>query len=79
MIVRRPLPDPLALRRAILFARSLVPPELATLLAFVAVSLGGISLVSAVARYFIPLAPVLALWIVFTAERLIPIRLAVQS
>ena len=51
------------------FVRSM-PPALWALLAFLGVSLGGLSLLSAVPRQAFPLLPLLWVWIVFAGEKL---------
>lgn len=56
--------------------RRSLPAELVAVLAFALVSLGGMSLVSAYARFLVPMVPILVLWIAFTATRLITVRLS---
>jgi hypothetical protein len=55
--------------------RRLVPVEMYVLLVMGLVALGGSTLVSAFARYLIPLVPLFALWIVTVLARVIEVRI----
>jgi hypothetical protein len=53
-----------------------IPVELRVLVAFAVVSLAGMSLVSCLARYFVPMVPLIGLAMAYCFDRLITIRLA---
>jgi hypothetical protein len=57
---------PLTLRN-----RRRVPPEMWALLLFAAVAFGGSSLLSAFNRFFLPILPIVLLWICFVVSRLV--------